>query len=263
VLRRVPEHRYDLFVLSDHGQAPCTPYLRLSGGRPIEDALFDFFEPGRARAPEAPAGRARRMMSGITAFRTRRAPGLFQRFVNYLEQDFALVLGGVRSVREHGGIRVVAAGPNAFVYFLERPEGLGLEWIDRRLPGVVDEIARSPGVGFVLVRSAAGPVCVWRGERYRLDELHAGPFAGRPDLAVVAEGLRDLMAMPSAGDLVVYGIDAPEGNVSYVPEVGAHAGPSYDELHTFLVHPRGAGVPSPVSHPIELYPLFLRYQDAA
>src|SRR5438034_1744524 len=30
VLRRVPEHRYDLYVLSDHGQAQCTPYARRS-----------------------------------------------------------------------------------------------------------------------------------------------------------------------------------------------------------------------------------------
>ena len=263
VLRRVPEHRYDLYVLSDHGQAPCTPYLRLSGGRPIEEALFDFFDRERPRDAEAPGGRMWRVASGLAAFRTRRAPGLFQRFVNYLEQDFALVLGGVRSVREHGGIRVVSAGPNAFVYFLESGEPLGLEWIEPRFPGAVDEIARSPGVGFVLVRSQAGPVCVWRGKRYRLDDLHAGPFAGRSDLDRVVEGIRDLMAMPSAGDLVVYGIDAPEGNVSYVPEVSAHAGTSYDELHTFLIHPRGVDVPSPVAHPIELYPVFLRYQDAA
>ncbi|MBI2015059.1 MAG: alkaline phosphatase family protein [Candidatus Rokubacteria bacterium] len=263
VLRRVPEHRYDLYVLSDHGQAACTPYLRLSGGRPIEEALFDFFEPPRSRARAAPAGRARRLARGIAAFRTRRAPGLFQRFVNYLEQDFALVLGGLRSVREHDGIRVVAAGPNAFVYFLERPEPLGAEWIDARFPDAVDEISRSPGVGFVLVRAAAGPLCVWRGTRYRLDDLQAGPFAGRPDLGVVADGLRDLMAMPSAGDLVVYGIGAPEGHVSYVPEVGTHAGASYDELHTFLIHPRGADVPPAVAHPIELYPVFLRYQGAA
>ena len=263
VLRRVPEHQYDLYVLSDHGQAPCTPYLRLSGGRPVEEALFDFFDPLRAREAAAPGGRARYLASGIEAFRTRRAPGLFQRFVNYLEQDFALVLGGLRSVREHGGIRVVSAGPNAFVYFLERREPLGLEWIEQRFPGAVDEISRSPGVGSVLVRSETGPLCVWRGKRYRLDELHAGPFAGRPDLARVVEGLRDLMAMESAGDLVVYGIDAPEGHVSYVPEVGAHAGASYDELHTFVIHPRGVDVPSPVRHPIELYPVFLRYQDAA
>lgn len=262
VLRRVPEHRYDLYVLSDHGQAACTPYLRLSGGRPIEEALLDFFDPRRAR-PEATGGRARRVASGIAAFRTRRAPGLFQRFVNYLEQDFALVLGGLRSVREHDGVRVVAAGPNAFVYFLERPEAVGVEWIDRRFPGAVDEISRSPGVGFLLVRTAGGPVCVWRGKRHRLDELAAGPFARRPDLDRVTEGIRDLMAMPSAGDLVVYGIDAPEGNVSYVPETGAHAGPSYDELHTFLIHPRAAEVPGALTHPVQLYPFFLGYQDAA
>ncbi len=263
VLRRVPGHQYDLYVLSDHGQAPCTPYVRLSGGRPIEDVLFDFFAPSGGRVPQVPAGRVRQAAAGLAAFRARRAPGLFQRFLNYLEQDFALVLGGVRSVREDDGIRVVSAGPNALVYFLARPEPLGVAWIDERVPGAVDEISRSPGVGFVLVRGATGPVCVWRGKRYGLDELHMGPFAGRPDLDRVAEGLRDLMAMPSAGDLIVYGIDAPEGNVSYVAEVGAHAGTSYDELHTFLIHPRSAAVAAPVTHPIELYPLFVGYQDAA
>ena len=157
----------------------------------------------------------------------------------------------------------MSAGPNAFVYFLERAEPLGVEWIDRRFPGAVDEIARSPGVGFVLVRADGGPLCVWRGKRYRLDELGDAPFAGRPDLDRVTEGIRDLMAMPSAGDLVVYGIDAPEGNVSYVPEIGAHAGTSHDELHTFLIHPRHADVPASVTHPIQLYPFFLRYRGAA
>jgi hypothetical protein len=263
VLRRVPEHRYDLYVLADHGQAACTPYARLSGGRSIEDALADLFDPPAARGATAAAGGARRVAAGIDAFRRRRAPGLFQRFVNYLEQDFALVLGGLRSVREHGGIRVIAAGPNAFVYFLERPEPLDAEWIDARFPGALDALARSPGVGFVLVRSAAGPLCVWRGARYGLGELAAGPFAGRPDLDRLAEGLRDLMAMPSAGDLVVYGIGAPEGNVSYVPEVGAHAGTSYDELHTFLIHSRHTAPPPAITHPVQLYPFFLAYQDAA
>ena len=26
VMRRVPEHRYDAYILADHGQSPCTPY---------------------------------------------------------------------------------------------------------------------------------------------------------------------------------------------------------------------------------------------
>ena len=69
------------------------------------------------------------------------------------------------------------------------------------------------------------------------------------------------MAMPSAGDLVVYGIDAPEGHVSFIDEVGAHAGPSPEELHTFIVAPSEAPVPASIDHPLQLYDLFIRYQS--
>src|SRR5436309_4631099 len=264
VLRRVPGHRYDLYVLSDHGQVACTPYERFSGGKPIEQALFDdLLDPLAVHAEGRLTGRARRVVHGLAAYRTHRASGLFQRFVNYLERDFPWVLGGMRSVREHNGIRVVSAGPNAFVYFLERAAPVRIEWIDERFPGLADQIARSRGVGFVLARAADGPVCCWRGKRYRLDELGLGPFGGRDDLPRIVEGLRDLMAMESAGDLVVYGIGAPEGNVSFVPEVGAHGGPSYDELHTFVIHPPTVTLASPIAHPTELYAHFMRSREAA
>ena len=71
VLRRVPEYRYDLYVLSDHGQAASVPYLKVTGGRPIEQSLFeDFFDPeGAARGVHAGA-QARRSRQ-----RHRGAPG--------------------------------------------------------------------------------------------------------------------------------------------------------------------------------------------
>jgi hypothetical protein len=50
--------------------------------------------------------------------------------------------------------------------------------------------------------------------------------------------------------------------VSFIGEIGAHAGPSLDELHTFLIHPREAPIPSPITHPTQLYPYFMRYQDS-
>ena len=77
----------------------------------------------------------------------------------------------------------------------------------------------------------------------------------------MVSGIADLMAMPSAGDLVLYGIDASEGNVSYIAETGAHAGPSADELHTFIIGPAGAALPEAIRHPIELYPYFMTYQE--
>jgi len=262
ILRRVPEYRYDLHVLSDHGQATCRSYRRVTGGPPIEQALFDdFFDPTSAPRPATSEGRGRRLASGVKAYRSRRAPGLFQRFVNYLERDFPRVLGEAPETRERAGIRVISAGPNAFVYFLDFPEPLTLEQIEKRFPALATAISDARGIGIVLVRSASGPLCFWRGRRYALDELQAGPFAGRADVERVVEGIRDLMAMPSAGDLVIYGINAPGGDVSFISEVGAHAGPSADEMQTFIIHPRNADVPAPITHPIQLYPYFVRYQE--
>ncbi len=261
-MRRVSEHRYDLYVLSDHGQLHCIPYVQLQG-RSLERVLIeDFFAPAGAQvvSPEVPHGR--RLARGIKATRSHRAPGMWQRFVNYLEQDFPRLMGELPEAREHDGVRVIGAGPNAFVYFLEAPEGLGLEWIDQRWPGLADEISRSRGIGFVLVRSAVGTICIVRGKRYRLDRDEAGPFAARSDRAVVLAYIRDLMAMASAGDLVIYGHDAPDGNVSYVAEIGAHAGPSGDELYTFVVCGRDVGLPTPIAHPVELYPHFIGYRAA-
>jgi hypothetical protein len=264
VLRRVPEHRYDLYVLSDHGQATCTPYRRLTGGAPLEQALFDdFFDPAGAPRHEPRQSRARWLASGVRAYRAHRAPGFFQRFVNYLERDFPRVLGEAPEARQHEGIRVISAGPNAFVYFLDAAQPLTLEQIEKRFAALAAKVSAARGVGLVLVRSESGALCFWRGQRYGLDELHAGPFAARPDLPLVAAGIRDLMAMPSAGDLVIYGIDAPEGDVSFIPEVGAHAGPSSAEMDTFLLHPSGIDVPTPITHPIQLYPHFASYQPEA
>jgi hypothetical protein len=263
-LRRVPEYRYDLYVLSDHGQATCTPYRTLTGGPPLEQALFDdFFDPAGAPRPDPRQSRARWLVSGVRAYRAHRAPGFFQRFVNYLERDFPRVLGETPEARQHQGIRVVSAGPNAFVYFLDSEQPLTLEQIEARFAALASKISAARGVGLVLVRSESGPLCYWRGQRYGLDELRAGPFADRADLALVAAGIRDLMAMPSAGDLVIYGLDAPEGDVSFIPEIGAHAGPSAAEMNTFLIHPSGVDVPAPITHPIQLYSHFVRYQPEA
>jgi hypothetical protein len=263
-MRRVPGHRYDLYVLADHGQAATTSYVTLSGGKAFERQLFDeVLEPAGAHevSPSRPEGR--RLARGIKAFRSHREPGLFQRFVTYLENDFPWVLGELKDARQRGGVRVISAGPNAFVYFLDIEEPLPLEQLDKRWPDLVEAVSRARGVGFVLARSATGPVCIWRGRRYRLAEGETGPFAGRPDLPLVLDGIGDLMDMRCAGDLVIYGLDAPEGHVSYVAELGAHAGPSPEELHTFIIHPPGVRLPMPITHPTELYPHFVAYQHPA
>lgn len=260
VLRRVPGHRYDLYILADHGQASCTPYSLVAGGQRFERAFFDqvpvdtrISAPGQAPS-DSPAGPPADQAPATTAGHppTGGASRLELGFEPYLD---------VRESWERGGIRVVSAGPNAFVYFVDTPEPVPLEAIEARCPGLAAALSKSPGVGFVLARSANGPVCFWRGQCHRLAEPDGGPFEGREDRAIVTRDLAALMAMPSAGDLVVYGIDAPEGHVSFIDEVGAHAGPSLEELHTFIVAPAEVELPTPLEHPLQLHEVFIGYQS--
>jgi Type I phosphodiesterase / nucleotide pyrophosphatase len=256
VARRVPEHQYDLYVLSDHGQARCLPYRDVSGGRRLERWIVDeLLGKSQALAPPAsPSG----LVEGIRG-RRRGTRGLFQHFLNYIDEDF--LRRRDPEAYERDGVRVISAGPNAFLYVLDTLSALDADALDHRFPGLAEELSKSPGIGFVLARSDHGPVCFWRGQRYQLGEAEPGPFAGRADAALVLQGIADLMAMPSAGDLVIYGIDAPGGHVSFIPEVGAHAGPSPEELHTFIVCSAKQTLPLPITHPVQLYEHFMQYQS--
>jgi hypothetical protein len=257
VLRRVPEHRYDLYILADHGQAPCRPYLALTGGRRFERWVFEKFldsTPAKAAEGHPQSGLA----AGIREHR-QATPALFQRFLNYLDE-------GVRAEQRPGSVPAGrGAGdlsrPNVFLYVLDATAPLDADALERRFPGLAEQLSQSPGVGFVLARSKGGPLCFRYGKRYQLCESEPGPFAERADASLVVRGIVDLMAMPSAGDLVIYGIDAPEGHISFIREVGAHAGPSPDELHTFIVRPAQVRLPTPISHPVQLYEHFIRYQE--
>jgi hypothetical protein len=184
-----------------------------------------------------------------------------QRFLNYLEENFLRERDP--EAWQQDGVRVISAGPNAFLYVLDVTAPLDAEALEHRFPGLAERLSQSPGVGFVLARSNAGPLCFWRGKRHRLGRSEAGPFAGRDDAALVVQGIADLMGMPSAGDFVIYGIDAPEGHVSFIAEVGAHAGPSPEEMHTFIVRPASVRLPSPITHPVQLYDHFIRYQETS
>ena len=256
VARRVSEHRYDIYILADHGQAAVTPYRKLSGGRRLERWIFEQFL--AAPASETAEGREQAGLTAGIRARRRDAKGLFQHFLNYIEEDF--LRNRDPEAYERNGVRVIAAGPNALLYVLDAAAPLDADALDQRFPRLAEELSESDGIGFVLARGAEGPVCFWRGKRYQLGPSEAGPFAGRPDAPLVVQGIADLMAMTSAGDLVIYGIDAPHGHVSYIPEAGAHAGPSPEEMHTFIIHPPRVSPPRSIRHPIELYEHFIRYQ---
>ncbi|PYM45045.1 MAG: hypothetical protein DME16_18775 [Candidatus Rokuibacteriota bacterium] len=262
VIERLPEYHYDLYILSDHGQTPTRNFRQVSGGESLESVVRAALGGAATGGPWSPPRqkKALGLTRHLARYRRTDCRGLLQRFFNHTERDRPAW------AREDGppteSIRVITAGPNAFVYFLDSPEPLTIEAVE---PADVGEhLSRHPGIGLVLARSAHGPVCWWRGRPLSLDgNGDGGPFAGRADRGLVLKGLRDLMAMPSAGDLVLYGIGAPHSNVSFIDERGAHAGPSETEMQTFMLHPATVTLPTPLTHPVQLYPHFAAYEDDA
>jgi hypothetical protein len=257
VLRRVPEHQYDLFILADHGQAASVPFTKLAGGQSFERLVVDeVLDAADGNGALLPRSRHAGYAHGFAAYRIGRAAG-----GDAQRHDREIAPGRQeREAYERGGVRVISAGPNAFLYVVDTADPLAIEEIEERFPGLAARISASLGVGFVLARSANGPAYFHRGARQPLDAAVGEWFPDRDDRETVLRDLATLVAMPSAGDLIIYGTGAPEGNVSYVPEVGAHAGPSRDELHTFIVAPTRVAVPA-IRHPLALYDLFIAYQE--
>jgi hypothetical protein len=257
VTRRVPEHRYDGFILADHGQSDCVPYQALTRGRRLERWIFDaFLYPPGAGVPE-PQGD--RLAHGIRSCR-RSSVALMQKFMNYLGEEYFRHRDP--EAHEHGGVRVISAGPNAFLYVLDAPAPLDAAALECRFPSLAEKLSRSRGIGFVLARSSCGkaPICYWQGNCWPLTHAAPGPFGGRADSGLVVEGLTSLMNMPSAGDLVIYGGGTTGATVSFLVEHGAHAGPSVAEMQTFIIGPPSVDVPATITHPVQLYDYFIRYQ---
>ena len=104
--------------------------------RRLERWIFDEFldrEGAGARDDRARSGLAR----GLRAHR-RAVPGVFQRFLNYLDEDF--ITNRDPEADEKNGIRVISAGPNAFLYVLDAPQPLDAEALEHRLPGLAEEL---------------------------------------------------------------------------------------------------------------------------
>jgi hypothetical protein len=257
VMRRVPEHRYDAYILADHGQSNCTPFHEVQRGKRLERWIFEQFLHPRVATTAEPARSGLRR--GVRQ-RRRETIALLQKFMNYTDEDYYRQQDP--EAHEQEGMRAIAAGPNAFLYALDATAPLDADALERRFPGLPEKLSSSPGIGFVLARSgdAARPLCFWRGQRLELSESQPGPFAGRADAALVVQGIVGLMQMPSAGDLVIYGTDAPGGTVSFIREHGGHAGPSETEMQTFIVRPAQVSLPAAIIHPVHLYDHFIGYQ---
>lgn len=153
----------------------------------------------------------------------------------------AAAMGAVKDV-------VVAASGNlANVYFTGMPGRATWEALDDAHPGLVEALASHPGIGLVLVRSAAlGPVALGGSGIRRLADGHvegADPLA--PFGPVAEASLRRLDGMSNVGDLAVVSMLDPDTHevAAFEELVGSHGGLGGAQTEAFLLCPSEFAAP--------------------
>lgn len=239
----LPELRYDLYVVSDHGQVRTLPFEGATGL-----SLLDYLAlaaPRREGAPELSEEAARQMGRLRALGRAAQGlPGALEAKARTIAGEVAHSIAGGRR-RADDGARLleeavcVEAGDIAHLYLSREARPLTEAEIARRYPRLLAVATGCPSVGLVAARSERGSVAYRGGRRFDLSDPsssralelgYGGPRAAAFVSAVVG--------LPSAGDLVVYGNGLSGADVAFAWEFGSHAGVARDEVETFVVHPK-------------------------
>ena len=207
--RAAGTRRYEMVVLSDHGQSPTVPFAQWSG-RHLADFVAEWLP-----------------TYAVEEFRGKKVMP-------------AEALDGHLVLTYSGGL--------AHGYFRDLSWRLGYEEIEARFPGLIDKLARLPGVGGVLLRSEAGDLIVSAAGRFTFDGGSELPGATRQFLAafdepeIIAKQLHRLNSFERSGDFILFGAWEGGRQINFETQVGGHGSLGGEQLHPFVLAKREWGL---------------------
>ncbi|MFL5755759.1 MAG: alkaline phosphatase family protein [Chloroflexota bacterium] len=260
---------YDVVVLSDHGQAAGSTFRQRYGetlerfvSRVIEDPVT------AAVGTTESWGTVNELLS--EALRSdRRGARRAQRLLRPRIRDGYVQLGPdrTRRRREPSEIVIAASGNLAHLYLADVPGRVTLDTIREHQPGLVEALARHPGIEWLVGRSDGGAPIVLAERGFR--DLRTGEVRGEDPVAGhdvpverIVAALLDVDAMDGCGDLVLNGrIDREGGAVAAFEElVGSHGGLGGDQGHAFVVVPARWDVAAELDGPVAVHDLLMAHR---
>jgi hypothetical protein len=220
---RTVEPGYDLIFLTDHGHVDSHP-LEQRGGRRLEDVLL-----GGEPLPLS-EDVARGLLDGRPHPVDARVPGPSEPVV-------------------------IESGNFSHVYLTREQEPLEAAQLVARHPEVLARATRHPDIAIVAMRRGDSAVAVIGGGVYGPDEIDSAPLSAEFSRRAVADFLRELPYMPTAGDLVLFGQAVQRGGtVGFAWEFGSHGGLTRTETSSLICWPRDLPVDlSALSHCTQLH----------
>ena len=191
---------YELLVLSDHGQVDTVPF----------------------------SGRAHRAFGETIS---RAAP-------NWHVKEMKGKEHGPDPSRATGVINVTMSGGLAHLYVADQARRLGHRDVEKMLPRLVAALSNLEEVAFVMTRDANEDVFVSRGIEVR--GAAAIPLlAPHDEPDVLLAQLSRLNSFDAAGDVVIFGAFVDGRQVNFEDQAGGHGSIGGEQLHPFVLAPRG------------------------
>ena len=187
--------RYELVVLSDHGQIDTVPFAR--SGRSFGEALADL------------------------------CPG-------YHVQEMKGKAFGPRPEDARGVINVTFSGGLSHIYFADSGRRLDLHDVEARRAGLATAVAQLAGVALVMAREANGHV-FFRGNDRMDGQAVKPALAAYDDADILYAQLSRLNGFRTAGDLVVLGEFHDGKQVNFEDQAGGHGSIGGEQLHPFVL----------------------------
>ena len=271
---RYRRREYDLYVISDHGNSPSTPFSwrnETSLGQYIvahigEALSVDERVDGHVHSTD----KTRYLLEELEGLENRFSPRLRRVLAAARRYVYRRVLAGQEldyDLERQRDVVVSASGPLAHVYFNVTPRPLDLVEVMLLYPRLLDSLLSNPGIGAIVGRarektvvlgSEGGTQVVGDG-REVVEWPH--PLVPFGDATYAAAQLHRLAHFPHSGDLIVLGSVGPGGEVvTFEEQMATHGGLGGPQVRPFIAWPPECPLaPETLDDAQDLYPHFAQY----
>ncbi|HEX3506874.1 MAG TPA: alkaline phosphatase family protein [Candidatus Dormibacteraeota bacterium] len=223
-IARARHGRYELVVLSDHGQIDTIPFGRIS--------TKAFGE----------------LVAGWL-------PG-------YHIQEMKGKTFGPPEQQSKGRVNITNSGGLSHVYFADRGQRLSYSALTAQFPGLAQNIAALDGVALVMARDGESDVFLTGGQELR-DGAVKAELAKFDDPDILHSQLSRLNSFHMSGDLIVFGAFKEGRQVNFENQAGGHGSIGGEQAHPFVLAKREWDVDtSSVQGAHEVHPILSRLRDS-
>lgn len=250
MLHYAPGARYELIILSDHGQTPGYPFHNRFGTT-LGEAVSAFLRQSQPATVAAGPLEFTRIQLGYLEEELAAQPGgwrhrLFRSTKNRIQGLIRQLVPETLKVDHQGGVVITYSSSLAHLYLTGEPRRLNWQEIDAAHPQLLPFLSQHQGIGLVMARAAGGELCFFHPAGHYCLSAEQPPVAqdleflrpfGEPEQLLPE--LRRFGLDEACGDLIIFGAYDGERIACFDDQVGGHGSIGGEQLRPFLILPRG------------------------